>query len=328
MIKTISDIAKGLDIDIVGFAGNEVLSGLQGVLESRISKGLATEFEPKSVKDRIDPTMTLRECKGIITIAVPYNTACETSSRVTIKGSLSRSSWGLDYHIVVKKLLKELSGRLESVLGGSYLTFADTGPLVDRELAYRSGLGYYGKNCCIINPIYGSYVFIGYILTSLELSSDAIPIESQCGDCRLCLDACPTGALEAPGVLNPHKCISYLTQTKEYIPEELQKRMGVKIYGCDTCQAVCPKNKGVRSSRHKEFQPLKTGGCVDIKELLEMSKRDYTDKYGDMAGSWRGRSVLIRNALIAIKNMGIESELEDQLENLRKREVELWKPYL
>lgn len=104
--------------------------------------------------------------------------------------------------------------------------------------------------------------------------------------------------------------------------------MGVKIYGCDTCQAVCPKNKGVRLSRHNEFQPIKTGGCVDIKELLEISKKDYTDKYGDMAGSWRGKSVLIRNALIAIKNMGIESELEDQLENLRKREVELWKPYL
>lgn len=328
MKKKIKDIAKELNLDIIGFTDNESLSGLQGRLESRIDKGLTTEFEPKTVKERIDPTMTLRDCKGIITIAVPYDTGFNISFSGRLKGSISKSSWGTDYHIVLKKMLKEFSTSLQNELGGVFLSFADTGPLVDRELAYRSGLGYYGKNCCIINPDYGSYVFIGYILTSLELSSDVIPIESQCGDCRLCLDACPTGALEGPGVLNPKKCISYLTQTKEYIPAELQIRMGVKIYGCDTCQIVCPKNKGVQLSNHTEFEPIKTGGFIDIDELLTMSKKDYLKKYGDMAGSWRGRSVLIRNALIAIRNMGREYHYKEQLEDLNKRKVELWKPYL
>lgn len=223
MNNKIRDIANELNIDIIGFTGNESLYGLQEMLELRMIKGLATEFEPKSVKERVDPSITKRDCKGIITIAVPYNTGYDNSSRVPIKGSLSRSSWGRDYHKVVGDLLKEFSIRLKSELDGEYMPFVDIGPLVDRELAYRSGIGYYGKNCCIINPIYGSYIFIGYILTSLELSSESIPLESQCGDCRLCLDACPTGALEAPGVLNPQRCISYLTQTKEYIPEELQK---------------------------------------------------------------------------------------------------------
>lgn len=328
MNNKIRGIAKELNIDIIGFTGNESLFGLQEVLELRMSKGLVTEFEPKSVKERIDPAITLKGCKGIITIAVPYNTGYDISSRVPIKGSLSRSSWGRDYHKVVGDLLRELSRRLKSELDGEYLPFADTGPLVDRELAYMSGLGYYGKNCCIITPGYGSYVFIGYILTSLELSSEVMPIESQCGDCRLCIDACPTGALEKPGVLNPKKCISYLTQTKDIIPTELQRRMGVKIYGCDTCQAVCPKNKGVNLSDITEFLPVKTGGFVDIEELLKMSKNEYIKKYGDMAGNWRGRSVLIRNAIIAISNIGRESQYKEQLEGLKKKEVELWNPYL
>lgn len=328
MRKIIRKIANELNINIVGFTGNEPLYGLQGILETRIGGGLATEFEPKSVKERTDPSITLKDCKGIITIAVPYDTGFNISSSGRLRGSISKSSWGIDYHKVLGKMLKELCTKLKEELGGEYLSFADTGPLVDRELAYRSGLGYYGKNCCIITPGYGSYVFIGYILTSLELSSEVMPIESQCGDCRLCLDACPTCALEAPGVLNPKKCISYLTQTKDFIPAELQIKMGVKIYGCDTCQAVCPKNKGVNLSDITEFLPVKTGGFVDIEELLKMSKNEYIKKYGDMAGNWRGRSVLIRNALIAIRNMEMESSYMEQLEELKKREVELWKPYL
>ena len=116
----------------------------------------------------------------------------------------------------------------------------DTGPLVDRNLSYTSGMGYYGKNTLMISEEYGSYFFIGYIITDLDIEKDKI-LKSQCGSCTRCLKYCPTGALEGPYKLNPKKCISYLTQTKEKIPYELRESMGAKIYGCDTCQDVCPK---------------------------------------------------------------------------------------
>lgn len=326
--ERIREIANDLNIEMIGFTDAGPFADMESKLKERDEKGYSTEFEESSIDKRIFPNLTLDDCRGIIAVAIPYDTGYKPKSDCNIKGSLSKSSWGADYHIVLGGLLKEFSDRLSSEFNKVFLPFVDTGPLVDRETAHRGGIGYYGKNCCIINPLYGSYIFLGYILTTLELESEGLAMESQCGECRLCMDACPTGALEAPGKLNPHKCISYLTQTKEYIPKELQEKMGVKIYGCDTCQAVCPKNKGVLISNKKSFLPDRSGGYVDIKELLAMSKKAFLYKYGDMAGSWRGRSVLIRNAVIALTNIGMKDEYILELEELKNRKVELYNPYL
>ena len=261
-------------------------------------------------------------------VAIPYDTGIQPKSDCILRGSLSKSSWGKDYHKVLGGLLRDLAEILKSETGEIFLPYVDTGPLVDREVALRAGIGYYGKNCSIINPEFGSWVFLGYILTTLRLESARTPMVSQCGECRICLDACPTGALEAPGVLNSKKCISYLTQTKGMIDNELRAKMGVKIYGCDTCQVVCPKNKGIPISTHNEFIPEKTGGCVDILELISMSKNEFAAKYGNMAGSWRGRSVLIRNALIALENTGLKGNYTEEIERLKERNIKLYKPYL
>lgn len=299
----ISEISKQLHIDIIGFTDADPLLSLEEYLQFRIDNNMATEFEEKDLEKRIDPKKTMPNCKSIIVIGISYNVDYKPRHDFEIKGSLSKSTWGLDYHEVLKEKMKSLVEKINEIKNFEYMYFVDTGPLIDRELANKAGIGYYGKNCNIINHRYGSFIFLGYILTDIDMDLDNNSVDSECGDCNLCLQACPTGALEEPYKLNPKRCISYLTQTKDKIDILLREKMGIKIYGCDTCQIVCPKNKEVKYSTHKEFIPSKTNGCMDIKELLKTSNRQFKEKYGHMSGSWRGKNVLKRNAIIALGNI-------------------------
>lgn len=327
MIKDrINDIAKHLDIDMIGFTHSGPLERIRPQLQNRVDKERATEFEERNLDLRLDPRLTMENCKSIIAVALSYNREKKDTKKARVKGSLSKSSWGRDYHYVLKGKMDLLVNEMKKEFAFNHMSFCDTGPLVDRELAYRAGIGYYGKNCSIINPEYGSFIFIGYILTDLEIECEDKNMESLCGDCTLCSLACPTGALEGAGILNPKKCVSYLTQTKEPIPEDLSSGMGIKVYGCDTCQLVCPKNKYVKISHHGEFDPLKTGGIVDIEELINMSNKEFHVKYGDMAGSWRGKTVLLRNSIIALENMGTHCH-KDLIETLERKNIKLLKPY-
>lgn len=294
---------KELNIDMVGFTNCEPFIQLKEYLNDRMENNITTEFEEKDINRRIDPRITMPECRSIIVIALSYNVEYNEKPDYELKGSLSKSSWGMDYHKVLKLKLEALIDEIKKIKDFEYQYFVDTGPLVDRELAKRAGIGYYGKNCSIINEDYGSFIFIGYILTNLEIEVDNKEIENQCGDCNLCIRACPTNALDKPYRLNAKRCISYLTQTKDEVDEELKRKMGIKIYGCDTCQMVCPKNKNVKKSIHEEFMPKEIKGAIDIRELITMSNREFKDKYGAMAGSWRGKNILKRNAINALKNM-------------------------
>ncbi len=328
MENKIRNIALQLGIDTIGFTDCSPFHRIESRLYYRTVTGNTTEFEHLPIEDRVYPNKIFPECKGIIALAVPYDTGYKVSSGGALKGTLSKSSWGTDYHKVIKQLMDKLIELIKKEYNAKFIPFADTGPLVDREVAYRAGIGYYGKNCSIITNEYGSYVFLAYILTDLHLSAENTPMESQCGDCSLCIDACPTGAITENGEINAKRCVSYLTQTKKPISKELQSKMGVKIYGCDTCQLVCPKNKGVQKSLIEDFIPVKTGGYIDIAELLNISKKEYSLKYDDMAGSWRGRSVLIRNAIIALNNMGKTSDYNIELKSLMKRNPAFYGDYI
>lgn len=310
--KYIADICKEIGIDILGFTDSSPLDVKEFILEKRNS-GKYTEFEEEDIEKRIDPKLTMENCKSIIVIGVSYNVDFKAKKKYNLNGNISMSSWGIDYHNVLHSKIESLIEKIKEKVDFEYKAFVDTGPLVDRELAKRAGIGFHGKNCSIINKDYGSFIFLGYILTDIEIIPDT-PVEEDCGDCQLCLRACPTGALESPYNLNPKKCISYLTQTKETISEELRKKMGTKIYGCDACQKVCPKNKGVKISSHEEFIPFITGGVMDLERLLFMSNKEFKRQFGSMAGSWRGKNVLKRNAIIAIGNMGDEKNIPLLLE--------------
>ena len=313
----IIDKSKELNIDIVGFTHGEPFLNAKEYLIQRAKKNMQTEFEEKDIEKRINPSLTLPSCKSIIVIGISYNAlgtgplASDAAGPVPSapRGSLSKSTWGLDYHNVLKSKMESLINEIAKVQDFDYKAFVDTGPLIDREVAKRAGVGYFGKNCSIINGEYGSFIFLGYILTDLEILPDN-EVEEKCGDCTLCMDACPTGALDGPYRLNPKRCVSYLTQTKDDIPFELRDKMGIKIYGCDTCQLVCPKNKGIKESKHEEFIPKVTNGYMDLEELLKISNRQFKSKYGHMAGSWRGKTILKRNAIIALGNMKKEENIE------------------
>ncbi len=305
----IIDKSKEVGIDLCGFTDPAPLTNIKDYLMYRQENNRMTEFEEKNIDLRIDPKLTLPSCKSIIVLAISYNVDYDDKPAYKLKGKLSKSSWGIDYHRVLNDKIELLIYEIKKVADFQYKYFVDTGPLVDRELAVKAGIGYYGKNNLVINDDYGSSIFLGHILTDLELEFNERQ-ESKCGDCDLCLRACPAGALEEPYRINPKKCISYLTQTKDKIPEEYRKKMGIKIYGCDTCQLVCPKNKGIKKSCHEEFIPTITKGYMDLEELFQISNRQFKEKYGHMAGSWRGKNILKRNALIALANMKKEENLE------------------
>ncbi len=298
----IIDKSKELNIDMIGFTDAEPFDNLRDYLMERKRLDKQTEFEETDIEKRINPKIVFPQCRSIIAIGISYNNDYKEKPDYKLRGIISKSSWGIDYHIVLRSRMESLIDEIKKMTNFTYQYFVDTGPLIDREIARRSGIGYYGKNCSIINDKYGSFIFIGYILTDLDIDVYSTPKENECGDCNLCIKACPTGALEGAFRVNPKKCISYLTQTKHNIPYDLREKMGCKIYGCDTCQMVCPKNKGVFKPNHKQFIPKDTKGYVDIEKLLYISKKEFDKIYGKMSGNWRGKNILRRNAIIALAN--------------------------
>ena len=294
--------SKELNIDIIGFTNCEPLDNLKDYLITRKAENKEVEFEEKDIEKRINPKLTFQGCKSIIVIAMSYNNDFNETPDYKLKGRLSKSSWGMDYHKVLQSKIENLIIEIKKEVDFSHKYYIDTGPLIDRELAKRTGIGYYGKNSSIINDKYGSFIFIGYILTDLDIDISNEEIPNKCGDCNLCIKACPTGALEGDYKFNPKKCISYLTQTKEKIPYELRSKMGDKIYGCDTCQLACPKNKNIIIPNHEEFIPKITKGYMDIEEIFNISNKEFKKKYGNMSGAWRGKNILKRNGIIVLGN--------------------------
>lgn len=306
----------------------EPFDNIEGFLIQRRLKEYETEFEEKEIQRRYNPEGILANGKSIIAIGLSYNLENKIMNKNSAMGILSKSSWGIDYHDIVKEKMELLVDEMKKVKDFEYKMHVDTGPLIDREVAKRAGIGWYGKNCSIINDEYGSFIFIGYIVTDIEIEKDEKKKE-KCGDCRLCIDACPVGAIEEGYIINATKCIAYLTQTKKKIPYELREKMGVKIYGCDTCQLVCPHNKNVTGSRIEKFLPNVTNGYFELEELLSISKKEFKQKYGHIAGSWRGKNVLKRNAIIALGNIGDKKSIDlliPQLEDLSPmvREYTAW----
>jgi epoxyqueuosine reductase len=180
-------------------------------------------------------------------------------------------------------------------------SMVDTGALVDRAVAERAGVGFVGKNCAVITPEWGSWVYLGEMITNIPFPADT-SINDQCGDCTICIDACPTGALVGPGQLNASRCISFVTQTKGIVEDELMRKIGNRLYGCDTCQVVCPINKRKNWTHQPELQPDPDKVKPLLQPLIAMGNKEFKETYGQSASSWRGKKPIQRNAIIALGN--------------------------
>lgn len=256
--------------------------------------------------------------KTILTVAIPY-----PSEEVKWKGKgygiLSRYSYHLDYHIVLRGILKKIDDELSQLNIKSYSS-VDISFVDERYAAYLSGIGYLGKNQFLINKTYGTYMYLATILIDKDLDAEEVDYDS-CLDCDLCVQACPSNALD--NGFDDQLCISNISQMKKELSENEIKHFKSMIYGCDICQKVCPKNKGVDFHLHKEFEPSGIEN-INVVELLEMSNREYKKIYGNNASSWRGATIIKRNALCLIANQGLTQHREKIVKSMADFKDVMW----
>jgi epoxyqueuosine reductase len=288
--KTLQNFCNSLQIESMGIAPVGPYTELGKILQTRRVVGQYTEFEEADIEKRIDPHLQMEDVQSIIVCLFPYGVEEKA------KANLARYTYGLDYHALISSKLKQVGAFLTTKIPNfSYQTFADTGPLVDRYLAYLAGLGFYGVNNHIITEQYGSYVVIGYMLTNYPFEIDE-PLQGTCQQCGDCQRACPGHAILGEFVIDPVRCRSYLTQKKgELTPAEITIiRKNDVVFGCDICQDVCPHNQGKLLTPIKEFQEDLMPN-LQYDEVVEMSNKEFMRRYGKRAFSWRGRKLLVRN---------------------------------
>ncbi len=325
--EKIKNCATDIGIDLIGFTSATPFYEIENTLIERKEKGYLSGFEEQDIKKRIDPRLIMADAQTIVAIAINYyieKPALAGESKLPL-GAISRSAWGQDYHEVLRDKLLLLMESIEKYVGPfQYKIYVDTGPLSDRTVAWRAGLGWFGKNNMLITKQYGSWVFLGYAIVDFKIEPDQ-PLIDQCSSCNACIQACPAQALEEGYKIQGKKCLSYITQTKEDIDPEIREKTGNRIYGCDTCQLVCPQNQGIEVTKHKVFYPEDNIHKPDLIELLHMDNKTFKDRYGKTAAGWRGKNSMRRNAIIALTNKKdpsaipyLEKLLRDESRMIRK----------
>ncbi|MCK8823980.1 tRNA epoxyqueuosine(34) reductase QueG [Fuchsiella alkaliacetigena] len=302
LAEEIKRYAKGIGIDEVKITTAASFPELKQFLEEVDSRGYLSRFVNRDFELITDPQKVLATAKSVIVCAISYYVEENNHLDDQPRGKLARFARIKDYHDLLGEKLDRLVEFLSSKAKGLEVkSFVDTGPAVDRALARRAGLGWQGKNCSIIHPEYGSWISIGGIISNLELEADA-PLAEKCGDCRRCIEACPTGALKDAYTLDASRCLGYLTLSKGYIPENYRRQMGDRVWGCDSCQEVCPYNQQAKESRGRDFQLQHLETYPELKDLLKLSNQEFAEKFAETAMDWRGKRPLKRNAAIALGN--------------------------
>ncbi|MCB5951636.1 tRNA epoxyqueuosine(34) reductase QueG [Enterococcus sp. BWT-B8] len=312
--------SKRLGIDKIGFASAEPFSHLEDSLKEQKERGYTSGFEHPVIEERIYPEKTFQNPQTIIAIALAYPTKIRGKvPRDEKRGQFARASWGIDYHDILREKLNQLiafirkqADSVEEQEEWQFKPQVDTGELIDVAAAQRAGLGFIGRNGLLITKEFGSFVYLGEIITNISFEPDQ-PVPFGCGDCTRCIKACPTEALLGDGRMNAKRCLSYQTQTKGMMPEEYRKKMHNIIYGCDICQMVCPYNRGKDFHFHEEMEPQPDEVYPKLQPLLSLSNREFKEQFGHLAGSWRGKKPLQRNALIALANLGGREALPEIL---------------
>ena len=308
----ITERAHDLGFDIVRFTTADPFPETQKVLEERIEAGLLsglTWFTTERASIAGDPRNLMPLAKTVVSLGISYlsDDAILPSEPGLPRGRVARYAWGLDYHEVFKEKLWALHSFVQERLGREVEARAlvDTARIVDRAVAQRAGLGWYGKNTNLLNRDFGSWVLLGELLLDVALPPDDV-VRTNCGSCSRCIPACPTGALIAPGVLDNNKCISYLTiELRGPIPRELRPSIGDWVFGCDICQDVCPVNRKAKAMSHIEFAPRQgIGPSPSLIELLDITEEEFKAKFRRSPvkrTKWAG---MRRNAAVALGNIG------------------------
>lgn len=333
LTEMIKEKAYNLGFDLVGITHSGPFIKAREVLQSR---NLSSFINP-DIDLLTDPVLHLPSARSIISVALSYASIQKDDGCMSYIAYYAR---GKDYHRVMENKMNQLMDYIREIKPGTEMkAFADTGPLLDREVALRAGLGWIGKNNILISPDYGSMLVLGEILTSLDLEYDE-QISDRCGSCQECIKNCPGGALKEPYTLEYDRCVSYLTQKKGVLKKEERRLIGTNLWGCDSCQLACPYNRDVPVDLHPEFYPAIKG---DVTKVFNFNENSLEKEWKDSALYWRGLRTLRRNSLINMAHLGdneyitlIKKGLEDPSPVIRayavwafgKTEVEGVVPYL
>jgi len=271
------------------------------------------EFMKFSLEERFNFNGILEDSKSIIVALIPYEHRNIVKQDVDdrIYGYVTNSAWEYDYHKVVGGKLTEIVNKLTSEFSDElFKVLVDTSPLIDRLIARAANLGEYGKNTFLINKDYGTSFYIGYIISTVDIKDepniDYIDVDI-CENCSKCVDLCPTNALKGNFTMDVEKCISYISQKKNFLTEYEMDKMGSTIYGCDICQMVCPHNF-IKKEVPFEYK-RKTKNLIDVKEILKLSNKKLRDRYKDSSFMWRGSNIIKRNAIIVLRNKGSKEDI-------------------
>jgi epoxyqueuosine reductase len=310
LVTQIKNAAREIGFEVAGIASVEPLERDDLAYHNWCDAGYAADMDYMTRRPELHsrPRSLVARAQSLITLAVDYSTEALRFEPENRFGRVARYAWGLDYHDVVKPRLKALARRIEEIAGFEIHSrcFVDAVPLLERAVAARAGLGFFGKNTNLLRPRGGSWFFLSEILLDLELPADKVEIKVSCGSCRRCIDACPTDAFPSPYVLDSRKCISYLTiENKAQIPRELRRGVGDWVFGCDVCQDVCPFNRFASETQWPEFRPeAGVGPRLDLVEVLSIASDDqFRSRFRGTPLTRPKRRGLLRNAAVVAANV-------------------------
>ncbi|HEX7542177.1 MAG TPA: tRNA epoxyqueuosine(34) reductase QueG [Anaerolineales bacterium] len=279
------------------------------IFQNWLSMGRQGSMDYLIDRRRADPRLVLPECRSILVLAIKYpNPGSITQNEGTpLSGRIAAYAWGHDYHLVLPKRLKTLVSFIETQVGGPVPQrwYTDTGPLLERDLAQRAGLGWIGRNTCLIHPKIGSYFLLAEILLGIELEPDLPFSADYCGTCTRCITACPTGCILSDRTLDARRCLSYLTiENKNEIPPDLRPQLGNRIFGCDICQQVCPWNRFANQAHDPSFDARPGIPAPDLVAELALKPQEFNRKFKDNPVLRSKRRGYLRNVAVALGNSG------------------------
>jgi len=323
LVTQIKQAAREIGFEVAGIASVEPLQRDDAAFHQWCEAGYAAGMDYMTRRPELHahPRALVSRARSLITLAIDHYVEAPAFEHEARYGRVARYAWGLDYHDVVKPRLNALVSRIEALVGREIHArcFVDAVPLLERAVAARAGLGFFGKNTNLIQPRAGSWFFLSEILLDLDLPADPHEMKVSCGTCRRCIDACPTDAFVAPYQLDSNRCISYLTiENKGAIPREMRTAVGEWVFGCDVCQDVCPFNRFAEETRWPEFKPAAGAGPrLDLIEVLSIaSDKEFRNRFRGTPLTRPKRRGLLRNAAVVAANVGATATVPALIERI------------